>query len=336
MEERQNKLLKEIVETYIKTVKPVGSKSLCNKFKCSSATIRNEMAKLEELGLIEKNHISSGRIPSEKGYRYYVEHLMEPENLTGKDVLKLQKIFSNNELELSDAISKCMEIISDITNYTSVVLGKNSADNNLQKVDIISLDSNHIVALVCTDKGIVENKKFTLDDGTNIKEIIKTSEIINKLLIGTPINKVSERLEFEIKPIIIKQMTQYETVYNIFYNAFNDFVENNNANFHINGKSKIFNQPEYDDVDDLKRLANKLDDIAIIKSIEDYPKEDDIKIYIGKENKLDNDVTVIKKNYELDGSEGTIAVIGPKRMDYKKIISLLKFVDKNIDERKDE
>ena len=124
MDARRNSILKEIVETFIKTAKPVGSKALCDKFNLSSATIRNEMAVLEELGYIEKNHVSSGRVPSEAGYRYYVEHLMEAEKITGSDMLKLQKIFASGDLELSDAINKCMEIISDLTNYTSVVLGE--------------------------------------------------------------------------------------------------------------------------------------------------------------------------------------------------------------------
>ena len=116
MDNRQKQLLKVIVETYVKSVKPVGSKSLCEKFNLSSATIRNEMAILEDLGYIEKNHISSGRIPSEKGYRYYVDNIMKPKELTGEDVLKLQQVFQNKSLVLTDAISKSMEIISEITN----------------------------------------------------------------------------------------------------------------------------------------------------------------------------------------------------------------------------
>ena len=124
MDSRQKELLKEIVECYIKEAKPIGSKQLCDKFKCSSATIRNEMVFLEKLGYIEKNHISSGRIPSELGYKYYVENLMEPKELTGEDMLKLQTIFSNRNLLVSDAIQACLEIISDITNYTSISLGK--------------------------------------------------------------------------------------------------------------------------------------------------------------------------------------------------------------------
>lgn len=336
MDERKNNLLKEIVETYIKTVKPVGSKALCDKFNCSSATIRNEMAILEDFGLLEKNHVSSGRIPSEAGYKFYVKYLMEPEELTGKDMLKLQQIFANTELELSDAISKCMEIISDITNYTSVVLGKSSDDNKLLQINIINLGNNQLVAVVCTDKGNVENKTFTIDQNININEIIKTSEIVNKMLVGTPINEVSERLELEVKPIIKNQIKQYETVYNIFYDAFNDFV-NNNSNIHVNGRTKIFEQPEYNDVTELKRLANKLEDINFITKVSEKDENDngEVKVYIGKDNEFDSNVTIIRKKYKINGEEGTIAVIGPKRMDYSRIVGLLEYIDEKIDDRKE-
>ena len=148
MDNRQKQLLKVIVETYVKSVKPVGSKSLCEKFNLSSATIRNEMAILEDLGYIEKNHISSGRIPSEKGYRYYVENLMEPEKLNGSEMLKLQRVVKNQDLVLSDAITKCMEIISDLTNYASIVLGSSSMDNLLKQVSIIPIDENKMIELV--------------------------------------------------------------------------------------------------------------------------------------------------------------------------------------------
>lgn len=333
MDERRNNLLKEIVETYIKTAKPVGSKALCSKFDCSSATIRNEMAVLEDLGYIEKNHISSGRVPSEKGYRYYVEHLMEAEKITGSDMLKLQQIFANNELELSDAITKCMEIISDITNYTSIVLGKSSADNNLLQVNIIALSDYQVVAVVCTDKGNVENKMFNLPGNINVNEVIKTSEIINKMLVGTPINEVSDRLETEVKPVIKRQIRQYETVYNIFYDAFSGFV---NSNIHVNGRAKIFEQPEYNDVAELKRLANKLEDIDFIEKVsQGDDDENEIKIYIGDESEFDPNVTIIRKKYHINGEDGTIAVIGPKRMDYGRIVSLLEYVDEKLDSRKE-
>ena len=324
MDKRQENLLKDIVETYVKTVKPVGSKSLCQKFNCSSATIRNEMAILENLGYIEKNHISSGRIPSEKGYRYYVENLMEPEKLTGSEMLKLQRVVKNQDLVLSDAISKCMEIISDLTNYASIVLGQNSEDNLLKQVSIIPIDEDKVVALVCTNKGVVENKKFSLGN-TNLKELIKTSEIINKMLIGTPIKDVSERLEFEIKPIIANEIQNYERVYNIFYNAFTDFVDDTN-NVKVTGKAKVLEQPEYNDPESIKKLAYKLEDKSFIKKVTSSCGTDEIKVYIGSDSLVDDNTTVIKKTYDINGEKGTIAIIGPKRMDYAKVYGLIDYV----------
>ena len=327
MDNRQNKLLKEIVESYIKNAKPVGSKSLCSKLKCSSATIRNEMATLENLGLLEKNHISSGIIPSERGYNYYVENLMKPKELTGEDVLKLQTIFHNNALEVSDAITECVKIISEITNYTSIVLGKSSKDNELKQVSIIPLSDNKIVALVCTDKGIVENKQFTLSSNIYIDEVVKTSEIINKMLVGTPIDEVSSRLEFDIKPIIAKKVTQYEAVYNIFYDAFNDFTKNS-SNVFFSGKTNMLKQPEYSDADSIKNIISKFEDENLIKNIEE--KDNGVNVYIGEESEFDNDVTVIKTKYNINGEEGTIAIVGPKRMEYDRVIGLLDYINKNI------
>ena len=330
MDERQKKLLKEIVETYIKTVKPVGSKALCKKFKCSSATIRNEMAMLESLGYIEKNHISSGRIPSEKGYKYYAEFLMKPKELTGEDVLKLQTIFDNKQLKLNDTITQCMEIISDITNYTSVVLGKNSNENLLQQISIIPLDDHKIVALVCTNKGIVENKQFVLPPNTEVRELVKTSEMVNKMLVGTPINEVAEKLEFEIKPVIMEKIEQYETVYNIFYDALHNFTKE--ANVHMSGQAKLFNQPEYNDTNEIRRLVSKFEDPELVKKIESKDNDKNINIYIGDENDFDSNVTIVKSHYNINGEEGTIAVVGPKRMEYDRVVGLLKYINDNINE----
>ena len=328
MDIRQEELLKAIVESYINNVKPVGSKTLCKKFKLSSATIRNEMATLEKLGYLEKNHISSGRVPSEKGYKYYVDHLMKPRELNGEEVLQLQTIFHNQQLQVSDTITKCMEIISELTNYTSVVLGRSSSDNTLQQVNIIPLDDSKVVALVCTNKGIVENKKFNLPESVNVSELVKTCEIINKMLVGTPIDEVSKRLEYDIKPIISKTIKQYEAVYDIFYDAFNDF-QDKSSNVFFSGKTNMLKQPEYDSVDKVKELIGKFEDESLVRKIES--KSDGINIYIGEENEFDPNVTVIKSKYNINGQEGTIAIVGPKRMEYARVVGLLEYINKELE-----
>lgn len=327
MDNRQKELLKEIVESYIKNVKPVGSQALCKKFKLSSATIRNEMATLEKLGYVEKNHVSSGRVPSEKGYKYYVDNLMKPKELNGEEMLKLQTIFCNQQLQVSDAIAKCMEIIADLTNYTSVVLGSHSTDNTLQQVNMIPLDNNQVIALVCTNKGIVENKKFKIPETIYMEELVKTCEIINKMLIGTPIDEVSQRLEFDIKPIISKTIKQYEAVYEIFYDAFNDFTKNS-SNIFFSGKTNILKQPEYDNIDEIKKIVNKLEDESLVRKIEETGEG--INVYIGEENQFDPNVTVIKSKYKLNGEEGTIAIVGPKRMEYDRVIGMLEYINEEL------
>lgn len=329
MDDRQKKLLKEIVECYINTVKPVGSQALCKKFKLSSATIRNEMAALEKLGYLEKNHVSSGRVPSELGYKYYVDNLMKPKELTGEEMLKLQTIFHNQQLQVSDTITKCMEIIADITNYTSVVLGKNSSDNTLQQVSIVPLPDNQVIALVCTNKGVVENKKFRISAEIFPDELVKTCEIINKMLIGTPISEVSQRLEFEVKPVIAKTIHQYEAVYEIFYDAFSDFTKNS-SNVFFSGKTNILKQPEYDNIDEIKKIVSKFEDESLVRKIES--KDEGINVYIGEESEFDPNVTIIKSKYKLNGEEGTIAIVGPKRMEYDKVIGLLEYINKEIEE----
>ena len=140
LSKRQENILKMIVLEYIKQVKPVGSKAICKSLNCSSATVRSEMAFLEEAGLLEKTHTSSGRVPSEQGYRYYVDHLMEPKEMNGEDMLKLQIAFQNQSLALSDSLEASLRLISDMTNYTTIVLGKTSHDNILKEIRAHNFD----------------------------------------------------------------------------------------------------------------------------------------------------------------------------------------------------
>ena len=283
--DRQKEMLKIIAEEYIKTAKPVSSNHICKKLKCSSATIRNEMAKLEELHLLEKNHFASGRIPSEEGYKYYVDHLMKPKNMTGEDMLKLQTIFYNHSLDLNDTIKKSIEIVNEITNYTAVVLGNSSKENRLKKVEIVPLEDNKILSIVITDKGIVQHKILYLPNDVSTGDVKKTVELINKLVIGTPINEVSEKLEYEVKPIIKDYVKQYEVLYNTFYDAFHEFTS---------------------------------------------AQRENINIYVGSETELTDDVSVIKTKYNINGEEGTIAIIGPKRMEYDRVVTLLDYIKNNL------
>ena len=324
---RQSEMLKLIVEEYIRTAKPVSSNHICKTLKCSSATIRNEMARLEELGLLEKNHFASGRIPSEEGYKYYVDNLMAPKDMTGEDMLKLQTIFRNNSLDLNDTIRRSIEIVSEITNYTAVVLGSASRENRLKKVEVVPLDENKILSIVITDKGVVQHKTLYLSDMVSHDDVKKTVELINKLVVGTPINEISEKLEYEVKPIIREYVSQYEILYNTFYDAFHEFT-NNKTDAYFGGRTNMLKQPEFNNIDKVKEILGKFDDISSISKMQE--RENGINVYVGSETELSNDVSVIKTKYNIDGEEGTIAIIGPKRMEYDRVVALLDYIKNNL------
>ena len=324
---RQEKILELIVREYIKTARPVGSKLLCHELKCSSATIRNEMATLEDLNYLEKTHVSSGRVPSEKGYRYYVDNLMQLNTINGEDLLKLQIIFNNNKIEINSCLKKSLEIVAEMTDCTSIVLGSKANLNRLKKVEVLPLSENSLLAIIVTDKGHVEHRNMNINN-IPVEEIEKSVALINKLLIGTPIDEINQKLEFEVKPVINQYVKQYEAIYSAFYQVFNDFTMDNVS---IVGKNNMLNQPEFNNVEKIKSLYNKLDSQEVLNDI--YAENNDISIYIGKESKVDDDVTVIKTKYKTGNDEGTIAIIGPKRMDYERIVSMLEYIKENISDK---
>ena len=324
---RQEKILKLIIDRYIKDPIPVGSKALSKILNCSSATIRNEMGALEDKGLIEKTHTSSGRVPSAKGYRYYVDNLMDDKKMKEEDKKKLEIVLSNGELALSDVISKSLQLISDITNYTTIALGTSAHDNNLKQIEVVPLDTDSMIVIIVTDKGHVEHKNLKLSN-VEPSDIKKTVNLINTLIVGTPIDEISKKLEFEIKPIIGNYVVQHEKLYNAFYNVFNDYTH---EDVNIVGRNKILEQPEFTtDVNRIKEVYNKLESKEFLQKIE-QDSDNNITVYIGDESGIENDVTVIKTKFKRNNEEGTIAIIGPKRMDYDRVMSMLEYMKENIE-----
>lgn len=246
--------------------------------------------------------------------------------MTGEEVLKLQTIFDNKGLVLSDVITRSMEIISEITNCTSLVLGTSSAENKLKEVEAIPFSDSKVIAIVITDKGHVEHKELNVGK-VSPNEVKKVVELINKLLVGTPLDEVSAKLEFEIKPIIGNYVKSHEALYQAFYNAFNEFSYK--SHMHMAGRTKLLDYREFDSVAKVKEILNKFDDENMVKKIE--ADCNDINVYIGHENNFDDDVSVIKTKYDINGEEGTIAIVGPKRMDYEKVVSLLNYIKQNIE-----
>ena len=233
-----------------------------------------------------------------------------------------------NTLDLNDTIKKSIEIISEITNYTAVVLGGASKENRLKKVEVVPLEDNKILSIVITDKGVVQHKTLYLPNTVPKEDVKKTVELINKLVIGTPINEVSEKLEYEVKPIIKDYVGQYEVLYNTFYDAFHEFTSAQRENAYFGGRTNMLKQPEFTNIDKVKEILSKFEDIDSISKMKE--EDNGINIYVGSETELTDDVSVIKTKYNIDGTEGTIAIIGPKRMEYDRVVTLLDYIKNNL------
>lgn len=221
-----------------------------------------------------------------------------------------------------------MEIVSELTNYTSIVLGNSSKENKISKVEVIPISDENLVAIVVTDKGHVESKNMNIKEHITTTEIKQTVDLINKFIIGTPIDEVSLKLEVDVKPKIADSIKQQRALYDALYNVFAEFKDESDVK--IKKTNNILNQPEFNNVDKMREILNKFEDKEYINKIKE--DENGVNVYIGTENEFDDEVAIIKTRYMVDGEEGTIALIGPKRMEYDRVTTLLNFIKDNLNQ----
>jgi heat-inducible transcriptional repressor len=321
---RKYQILKYIVEYFIKTAQPVGSKTLIDEYhlEYSSATIRNDMALLEEEGLIEKTHTSSGRVPSNKGYHFYIDNLRK-KNVDEDVKYQLANIFTQREKSIDDVIKESCEILSHMTNLASVVLGPSANDEHLLSVAMYPLSANSVTAVFITDKGYVENKTFVVNEEMNMKDLEECVKILNDRLKGASISDLIERME-TIKPIISEYVKNNDVLYRAIADALIKFTSGRVSMF---GQSNLLNQPEFNsDTEKLKELIKLIEHPDEVASALSKSKEG-TDVYIGKENQKLDDVSVVTSDINIRGKQlGKIALVGPTRMDYDKVISALEYV----------
>lgn len=327
---RQMLIFKCIVEEFIENAEPVGSKALMVKYKLpySSATIRNEMNFLENYGYLEKTHISSGRIPSKEGYRFYVHNLGKVD-LDENTKNQVATIFSKRRRNLNEMVHESCNMLSELTHLTSVALG-NSSDDTLQRISVVPLENGRVTAIIITNQGHVENKVFQFSSDIEMEDLLSCVNIMNELLIGTPITEVAFRLERDVRPILSVKIKQHEELFNAFLEAFVKFASNS---VYFSGKENMLYQPEYNDVDKLRRIVTAFEDAQVWKTMP-LSLEDGIQIKIGSESPMStvDDVSVISASFKTGHtSKGSISVIGPTRMPYEKVVALVEYVSENIE-----
>ena len=316
-----------IVDDFIQFAQPVGSRSLSKKeeISLSSATIRNEMSDLEELGFIEKTHTSSGRIPSERGYRYYVDHLLSPMQLKSDDVYKVKSIFAERIYELEKIVQNSAKILSEITNYTAIVLGPAVLENRLKRIQIVPLNKETAIAIIVTDTGHVENRMFHLPTSMDANEIEKLVNILNERLVGVPIVDLNEKINKEVASILRQHVNQFDLMLNTIADTFN--LQGNNKLF-FGGKTNMLSQPEFHDINKIRSLLNMIEqEDGIYDLIQKNPIGINVKIGRENNNTAMENCSLITATYSIGVEKlGTIAILGPTRMEYSRVISLLQMI----------
>ncbi len=329
LSERQELVLKLIIEEYVKTAEPVGSRTLSKQMEVSPATIRNEMSDLEDLGYLEKTHTSSGRVPSEKGYRYYIESIIKNIEDDGDTFSEYDSLFENREVGRDEVIKEAINLLSQATNCTAIALGPNAYNSKVKKVQLIPLKETSALILVITNYGYVESKQITINETMEMSELVKVIDLLNELLVDTPISQVSEKLHYEIQRQKIKELLKYrETIVDSFIEAFSKFAQ---ARYYLTGSSNMLYQPEFNDIHKLREFLNTIENNEIFKIVE--TDSDGISVKIGSENTVTamQDCTVVSANYETqEGEHGTISLVGPTRMEYRKVIPLIRYIAKHL------
>lgn len=329
--ERQLLILQVIVDDFIRSAQPVGSRTLSKKedITFSSATIRNEMADLEDLGFIEKTHSSSGRVPSEMGYRYYVDHLLSPKRLTKVEIGQIKSIFAERIFELEKTVQKSAQILSELTNYTSIVLGPKVNENKLRSLQIIPINETMAVAIIVTNTGHVENKTITFPGTIKPGDIEKVVNILNERLTGIPLAELRDRLYKEVVNLLKVHIENYDS----FLKALdNTFISDSGEKIYFGGKTNMLNQPEFNDLSRVKSLLTMIEDEHAFYDLL-KEKENGISISIGRENQVSamDNCSLITAAYSVGTRQiGTIAILGPTRMEYSRVISLLEHVAKDL------
>ncbi len=336
LNDRKRKILQAVIDEYIGTAEPVGSRAISKiqELGLSSATIRNEMADLEEMGYLLQPHTSAGRIPSDEGYRFYVDSLMSRYRLGMEAIENLHLELEKRVSQLDKLIRKAGVITAALTQYTTFVTTPEHNLAKISKVDIVHLGENKTLIIVVTQDGLVKNRMLRTSIGA--ENSLKLANILTDKLQGLSVDEIDFDKIREIEAEVSKNLGLTSRFFiNILDFVYETISELYTTDIYVDNTQSIFNFPEYRDIDKAKQMVKFLenpDDLkkAVIHSTD----SDDIKASIGRENSLAplKDCSIVTVNYSLgDKSVGKLGVIGPKRMDYAKVFASLDLISTHID-----
>lgn len=324
--ERQMLVLEAIVRVYTEVGQPVGSKSVVDflPMHVSSATIRNEMVALENKGLIKKTHSSSGRIPSFLGYRYYVDHIVQPGVVPAAELVNIQNSLGVHFQKIDEIFAESTKILSDLTNYTAISLRPETTESRLEGFRLVPLGNHRIMAILVMSSGVVENQTFSIPKSINGSDLEAVTRLLNDQLIGLSLAEISMKLRTSIPVMLVDYMRRPDGILDVFGNILKQAAR---EQVFVGGKSNILDFATDSNVDELKSLYDLVDtsnnqNIGDLIGIQGKP----IQIKIGEEltNQLLDNYSLISASYDVsDHGQGVIALLGPTNMPYSKMIGLL-------------
>jgi heat-inducible transcriptional repressor len=334
LDDRKITILKAIIKTYLETGEPVGSRTISKytDLKLSSATIRNEMSDLEDMGYIIQPHTSAGRIPSDKGYRFYVDQIMQEkeQEVTEVKELMIQKV---DRVEL--VLKRLAQMLASNTNYAAMISGPQMHQNKIKFIQLSMVESHRLLVVVVIEGNLIKNKMITLDDDLSQEEVLNLNILLNSSLNGLTIEEINLGVISQLKDKAGGHRDVIDAVLNEVAEA---IKVDEDLEVYTSGATNIFKYPELSDGEKASQLINTLERKDVLQEwISDKADSKDssaIQVYIGDETQMQSmrDCSVVTANYELgEGIRGTIGIIGPKRMDYEKVLSTLRNLMKQLD-----
>ncbi len=332
LDERKKKILQAIVEEYINTAEPVSSGTLAKNhgLDYSSATIRNDMAHLENIGLLDKPHTSSGRVPSAKGYRYYVDELIKDDDISLEEIKYIQKKLQTKVNEIEDLTRITTETLSEVTHYTTVAVGPKNEVQIIEEIKFVLLGTRMMMVVIVTDSGLIKETIIKFDEDVTEPQIETLNNLFNNRLKGKPLSKIDKPLE----EYIISELNYSIGVIRTIIEQMNKILEED-SKVYLNGTNKVFDFPEFKSIKVAKNFMDLIDTKEEMIELLNSGVADDINVYIGEEGKNEQlkDFSIITFKHTVGNKDlGTIGIIGPKRMDYSKVISVMKYINKKLNE----
>lgn len=293
------------------------------------------MANLEEQGYLEKPHTSAGRIPSDKGYRFYVDQLLRDDNINLDEIGFIKSSLESRAIELEDLLKVATTTLSEITHYTSIAIGPKPEHHRIEDIKFVLLGTRMLMVVILTDAGIIKESIIKFEEDVSEELINQLSIMFNTKLKGKPLTYIDKSMEEYIE----QEMKNSLNVINPIIREFNNAIEEYGSNIYLEGTSKVFDFPEFRKFETAKNFLSVLETKDVVRDLMNNGFASDINVYIGDEAGLEDfkDFSIITFRHMVEGKElGTIGIIGPTRMDYSKVISVMKYISKKLNNELDE